>query len=99
MKTVDILIEARKLIANGWATGTGHRIKGGRHHFCSLGALDRVAGASSERAKAYLLAVINDGSFTEIAGIAVWNDRSSKKQVLAGFDKAIKNASRRHING
>lgn len=101
MKTVDILIEARALIVAGWTRGVLHNNYGGKDRFCSLGALDAVGysnGVPIVNAERYLRRVVggNDG-----VRIAEWNDdkKTSKKDVLLAFDRAIKNARRRHING
>ncbi len=91
MKTVDVLIQAKKnIVKYGWVQGyMGFKEVG----FCSLGALDSAC-ENNERAEAYLQAAAG----RDIVG---FNDDPlrTKEHVLAVFDQAIKNAKRRHING
>jgi len=99
MKTVDVLRKAKNLIKRyGWVQGRmGSKDVG----FCTLGALNGVSPMptllGAHRAREYLKAAIA----INYTPIHEWNDRktTSKGLVLSVFDKAIKNAKRRHING
>lgn len=96
MKTVDILIAARKkLVKYGWVQGHYGCEDDG---FCALGAIFNASGDNASytenTAKKYLEAVVG-------GSIPNYNDNPhrTKADVLAAYDKAIKNARRRHISG
>ncbi len=93
MKTVDVLIKARNIIKrHGWTQGTMGNCERG---FCAIGALSRAgAGDIPDRAERYLDAAIGMSTVR-------FNDTPGrlKGEVILAFDKAIKNAKRRHIWG
>ena len=105
MKTVDILVRARRYLKrHGWRQGM---LRGHDGSVCALGALYFGGGVKSndtanhryvanqrKRAIRYLEAVT-------APGVHGWNDLPGrlKGEVILAFDRAIKNARRRHING
>ncbi len=106
MKTVDVLIAARKLISTERKWLRGILCEDGRK-FCAIGAIDAVGapGHTRRSAERYLDAVtgspilFSDRPMRQ--RIMDFNDdyNVSHSDVLAAFDKAIKNAKRRHLFG
>lgn len=99
-KATDILREAKSLLQKvGWCRGAfERRNKDGKVvAYCAIGALRAVQtpGASYEKAIALLantLGIMHRDVLALKWSIEDWNDRphSSKKKILAAFDKAIK---------
>lgn len=96
MKTIDILREARALIAKGWAQGAFARDKCGSkvlHYspdacaWCLSGALRAAWGGSEEylHARNFVVAVIGASC------LPTWNDAPdrTKEDVLAALDEVI----------
>ncbi len=104
MKTVDVLVQARELIAAGGLAKLNFEQRGA---YCTLGAIRRIIGPiesfwySDTRPGRYLRAAIAENGYDRSLGIPSWNDAPSrtKEEVLAVYDTAIKNARRRHIRG
>ncbi|MDD5374457.1 hypothetical protein [Acidithiobacillus sp.] len=99
MKTIDVLRRARRrILRNGWGQGM-YRVHGA---YCALGAI-RLGprgkldlGPATNRAEGYLANVVGQNR-----PIAMWNDTPGrlKGEVILAFDRAIKNAKRRHPKG
>ncbi len=107
MKTVDLLVKARRvLLRHGWTQGT-YRDREGQ--FCATGAIRKAAGLTTPfgcvawdpmppavaRASKYLANAMG------VDYAARYNDTPGrlKGEVILAFDKAIKNAKRRHPLG
>lgn len=103
---LQILIAARKLIARrgGWVKGTYAKTASGKTTdilspdaaaFCSIGAIMKVGmgGPGSMYPHACNHLAVASGIFD----IPAFNDKpaTTKRQVLAAFDKAIKHARKR----
>lgn len=90
----NVLIKARSFIKRGWTRGVYARNKYGHEvdiisksaiKFCALGAIDKATNSAvSYKMTMDFMDHIIDCS------VSSWNDSSTKKQVLEGFDKAIK---------
>lgn len=102
MKPSTVLKKARKLIERGWCRGDYAKTKEGRpipvmheaaYRFCSLGAIQRVAGATycndTDAAVEYLRRSCDE------AWVHKFNDaQNSKRPVLALYGRAIKLAEK-----
>ena len=139
MKTVDILIKARDLIAvrnavsggyKGWTQFAVFRDASGvttsrvseATCFCSLGAVLGVLNTDREdsffglgtysknpiapkfhRAAAYLAGAAEQlriaVGVSNLGRSVIANDTNSHEDVMRMFDRAIRNAKRRHVNG
>lgn len=96
MKTSTHLRKARALVNKGWCKGRFSMVnKEGVQCYCAHGALGTIAAANGNKAWQYVYnsIVTYRPSFDEL-GIIVFNDHPSttKKDVLAVFDLAIKKA-------
>lgn len=98
MTVKDVLMGARELLAKGWIQRDWARNLAGDSvlwsdpaatHFCSMGAIGRMAGDSSALREGAREAFM-DANDLERA-VADWNDAPGRTQaeVLAAFDKAI----------
>ena len=98
---VSVLRDARALVAKGWTRGTMHRRPGGRDCYCAVAALRMAtygdldepldfSDLGSAAGDAFAAAA---GCGSSLYGVLRWNDRqTTKKPVLAAFDKAIADA-------
>jgi hypothetical protein len=95
-RTLQVLRDAKQLIASGWTQHAASRETNGKVLYCSTGALCVAANPSADYASttAYIGAiwaldsVIGAGS---PGSIVKWNDERGRTQaeVLAVFDRAI----------
>ncbi len=102
MKTLDVLIKARKIVHTGWFQG--NYSNRGQTRYCILGAVCKASGLPegevfpenplASRALEYIRGVV--GYY-----VSEFNDDPfrTNTEVLAAMDQAIKNAKRRHKNG
>lgn len=87
-ETVEILRDARALVAKGWCQGAYRRTIDGVECFCAVGAMDKASDGRElafRRASEVLESVIVPDFIT------TWNDADGQTQdeVVAGFDRAI----------
>jgi hypothetical protein len=101
MKTVDVLIQAKALIADpsNWIQGKYYKkVVDGRECFCSLGAISKAMKPeinfdiesfeldwTNNEAEKLLSKVVNHGPTT----FARYNDEHTHAEVMEAFDKAI----------
>jgi len=88
-QAADLLRAARALLARqgGWCKGVSRRYRGSTVSYCALGACQVNAHGVIDGV--YLTAVTELRKAAEEPHISLWNDHSTKRQVLAGFDAAI----------
>lgn len=97
MKTSEILVSARALIANPLHWMQGDYIKEAENEptcYCSLGAIGKVVGCYwygdvLNGMPAKLLARVVEGEIPTDCTFAPYNDSHTHTEVLAAFDKAI----------
>lgn len=93
MKTLDVLIEAKKLIQNpeNWIQGDYSNEQ--RTCFCSLGAIAKVESVenwdSDSRPAALLLRAVVADQLSKSYNFAGYNDTHTHSEVMEAFDKAI----------
>lgn len=87
-KSIKILTEARALLAkpNGWIQHVYQK----RNSYCALGALNKIAfnNNTTPNLDAYWTAKLTL-RWAMNKNITAFNDKSTKNDVLAAFDKAI----------
>jgi hypothetical protein len=87
---LEVLREARALIRQGWTKNAAQkRLPNGKILYCIVGALGRVPGATGVT---YELAKYELECAGNIPSVIGFNDahKTTKRQVLALFDKTIK---------
>jgi len=97
MKTSEILVNARALIANPLHWMQGDYIKEAENEptcYCSLGAIGKVVGVDwygevNNMMAAKLLARVVEGEIPADHTFAPYNDSHTHTEVLVAFDKAI----------
>jgi hypothetical protein len=97
MTVKEQLITARAKIEAGWCKGTFAKDKNGNSLgfwseeinwdaavcYCTSGALRSIGCGQDSAAYKAMLSVLRLGV------LSIWNDASTKEEVLAGFDKTI----------
>ena len=100
MKTIDVLIKARKIVHTGWFQG--NYSNRGQTRYCILGAVCKASGLGPQAFPAGVAAKACE-YIRGVVGykISEFNDDPfrTNTEVLAAMDQAIKNAKRRHKNG
>ena len=95
MSVAQVLIEARKLIAQGWTQGEYKRVVNGVECWCISGAIRQAAPYDDPRGLEFvaLLRALRDDDFylSSSSKLIEWNDAPDRTQedVLALIDRAI----------
>jgi len=95
MSVAQVLIEARKLIAQGWTQGEYKRVVDGVECWCLLGAMDQAAPYYKPRdlALAAVFYALGDDDLylSSSSNLTEWNDAPDRtqKDVLDLIDRAI----------
>ncbi len=105
MNTVELLTYAKGRVQRAWAQCESITDEGA---VCATGAVfatnprgQKVNFHIRNKAAGYLREALRQTEPENLYGLPSWNDQPNrtKKEVLALYDTAIKNAKRRHIRG
>ena len=94
MKTSEILKRAIARIRRGWCKGATIKHIRGKWHYCSIGAITvDTPWMEYTKAKEILQDIIGPGQ------VSNWNDhhKTTKRKVLAAFEKAYRLAKERGL--